>query len=94
MFNLKFIILLPLILVFTLATAEDHNEQEVGMRELEPYCGAKTKDIRFCRYLNDCEYSDEYCSDEGVCVVDEQLYIDDPCKTQDGDIINGNSNGN
>ena len=30
-------------------------------KRFEPYCGPRTKDIRFCREDDDCRYSDEEC---------------------------------
>lgn len=50
------------------------------VRRLEPYCGAKTKGIRRCRFNDDCVYSDEYCHRRNcTCLVDYDLYANDPC---------------
>ena len=49
---------------------------------LEVYCGPKTRDIRFCTSSDEeCKYPDEYCDiSQGLCLVDQSLYVDDPCK--------------
>ncbi|CDW82337.1 UNKNOWN [Stylonychia lemnae] len=45
-----------------------------------PYCGPKTRDIRFCEKDEDCRYSDEYCGTEQICQTQTSLYDMDPCK--------------
>ena len=47
---------------------------------LQPHCGPKTKDIRFCDQGLDeqCRYSDEMCVDQR-CQVDASLYENFKC---------------
>ena len=40
----------------------------ISEKVLMPYCGPKTKNIRFCINDQECKYSDEFCS-KGVCLV-------------------------
>ena len=56
-----------------------------GRKELSPYCGFRTLEIRYCRRDWDCKYSDEYCGQMGYCVIDQSLYEDDPCGWDDED---------
>eukprot|EP00347_Sterkiella_histriomuscorum_P022742 403337329 len=62
---------------------------------LEPYCGPKTRDIRYCDNDYDCRYSDEFCKYEaeedqtdeevdqstvsGICTTDLSLYENYTC---------------
>jgi len=36
-------------------------------------------DIRFCSIDENCRYADEYCSSNGYCMINQDVYSSNPC---------------
>ncbi|CDW72905.1 UNKNOWN [Stylonychia lemnae] len=60
---------------------------EINAKIFKPYCSQiKNKMFVFCTIDENCQYSDEYCkidpanpSQFGSCVVNQDIYINNPC---------------
>jgi hypothetical protein len=49
------------------------------MKVQGPDCNARTDDIRNCTSECDCVHWDEFCSDAGVCTVNQTIYDNYEC---------------